>query len=121
MSTDPASESCRACSAALDPAAKYCSQCGCERLESSPPALRQQAKWYYNLWFVLFMLFFVLGPFGLPLVWKNPRFSHPVKLVLTIVTALWTIALIALTLRAAQMILGSVTSQNSDLKTLFAY
>ena len=115
MSTDSASEPCRACSAALDPAAKYCSQCGCERLESSPPAPRQQVKWYHNIWFVLFTLLFVLGPFGLPLVWKNPRFSHRVKLGLTLLMVVYTIVLIGGTMKMVQAVSESVKQFQSTL------
>lgn len=59
-------------------------------------------KWYHNTWFVLGMLFFVLGPFGLPLVWKHPRFSRRTKWILTIATALYTVLLIDVSIRAVQ-------------------
>ncbi len=61
-------------------------------------------KWYHNIWFVIVMLFFVVGPFGLPLVWKNPHFSRKVKGALTIAMIIYTIALIDLTLRSFRMI-----------------
>ena len=49
-------------------------------------------KWYYNAWFVLLMISPVaLGPFGLPLLWKSPRFSRWTKIGLTLFTAIWTI------------------------------
>jgi hypothetical protein len=51
------------------------------------------------------MLFVVLGPFGLPLVWKNPRFSRRAKAALTIATVLYTILLVDLTLRAIRAVL----------------
>ena len=59
-------------------------------------------KWYHNVWFVLGMLFFVLGPFGLPLVWQHPRFSRRTKWILTIATALYTVLLIDVAIRAVQ-------------------
>ena len=42
-------------------------------------------KWYYQPWSVVLLLLFVLGPFGLPLLWKSPAFSRGMKLTLTIV------------------------------------
>ena len=59
-------------------------------------------KWYYNFWFILLMLFLVAGPFGLPLVWKHPRFSRTLKIVLTVAVALYTVGLVGLTVRATQ-------------------
>ncbi len=61
-----------------------------------------RSRWYHNVWLVLFMLFFVLGPFGLPLVWTHPRFSRRTKWALTIAMALYTILLIDVTIRAVQ-------------------
>ena len=58
------------------------------------------SKWYHNIWVVLFMLFFVLGPLGLPMVWRNPRFSQNVKWLLTLSMVVYTIALIGMTISA---------------------
>lgn len=85
---------------------------------SDATALPQQPpreRWYYNVWFVLFMLFFVLGPLGLPLVWKNPRFSRWVKLTLTMLMALYTVVLIDLTVRTFQTVMNAVGSQLTPL------
>ncbi len=57
----------------------------------SPP--KQPVKWYYEWWFVLAMLFLILGPFGLPLVYKSPRFNRPAKIILTILMIAFTISL----------------------------
>jgi hypothetical protein len=51
------------------------------------------------------MLFLVLGPFGLPLVWTNPHFSRRVKAALTVVMVLYTILLVDLTVRAIRTVL----------------
>ena len=47
-------------------------------------------RWYYRMPFVLLMLFVVLGPFGLPLLWKSPEFNRPVKWILTILALVFT-------------------------------
>jgi hypothetical protein len=73
-------------------------------------------KWYYNVWFVLFMLFFVLGPLGLPLVWKSPRFSRGVKWALTALTLAWTLWLIDATIRVTTSVLDRVEQFNQTLQ-----
>jgi hypothetical protein len=50
-------------------------------LGPSPPT---SIKWYYRPVWVLVILFGVLGPFGLPYLWKSPSFSRRLKVMLTI-------------------------------------
>ena len=47
-------------------------------------------RWTSSIWFVLLMLFFVLGPLGLPILWKSLRFSKRAKILLTIATVIYT-------------------------------
>ena len=54
----------------------------------------EKVKWYLRPLGVLLLLFFVLGPFGLPLLYKSPRFSRRLKIVLTIVVIFYTTYLI---------------------------
>ena len=61
-------------------------------------------RWYYRPWWVLLMLFLVLGPIGLPLLWKSPRFSRWSKIALTVAVAAYTILLaeaVLIAIRAA--------------------
>ena len=48
-----------------------------------PEPSRESSRWYHSVVFVLVMLFVVLGPFGLPLLWKSPRFPRWSKWLLT--------------------------------------
>ena len=41
-------------------------------------------RWYHRPVWVVVMLFVVVGPFGLPLLWKSPSFSRTAKIVLTV-------------------------------------
>ncbi len=50
-----------------------------------------KSNWYASVWFVLLMLFLVLGPLGLPLLWKSSRFSMSAKVVLTAATVAYTV------------------------------
>jgi hypothetical protein len=51
-------------------------------------------KWYLRPISVVLLLFFVLGPFGLPLLYKSPKFSKISKIILTIVVIIYTSYLI---------------------------
>lgn len=53
-----------------------------------------KVKWYWNPIIVVLLLFFVLGPFALPLLYKSPKFSKTLKIMLTIVVIVYTSCLI---------------------------
>jgi hypothetical protein len=54
----------------------------------------EKIKWYLRPVGVILLLFFVLGPFGLPLLYKSPKFSKTLKIVLTIAVMIYTFYLI---------------------------
>ncbi len=54
----------------------------------------EKIKWYLRPMGVILLLFFVLGPFGLPLLYKSPKFSKTLKIVLTIAVMIYTLYLI---------------------------
>jgi len=53
-----------------------------------------RVKWYLRPISVVLLLFFVLGPLGLPLLYKSPQFSKTLKIILTIAVILYTSYLI---------------------------
>jgi hypothetical protein len=53
-----------------------------------------KVKWYLNPISVILLLFFVLGPFALPLLYKSPKFSKTLKTILTIAVLVYTLFLI---------------------------
>ncbi|HTN73995.1 MAG TPA: hypothetical protein VL096_02065 [Pirellulaceae bacterium] len=63
--------------------------------EPAPPASWRQAV--DNPWVVLGLLFFVMAILGLPILWMSKAFSPPMKIVLSIVVTLYTIAAIGCT------------------------
>ena len=107
---------CPWCAQSHTPEANFCSRCGkpINQMMGTPQA-PSAPKWYHNIWVVLIMLFFVLGPFGLPLVWKNPRFSRSVKIALTLTMVLYTIVLIEMVIRMGRAVMGEVQQFNSTL------
>jgi hypothetical protein len=58
----------------------------------------ENIKWYLRPISVVLLLFFVLGPFGLPLLYKSSKFSRKLKIVLTVVVIIYTIYLIIVSL-----------------------
>ena len=64
----------------------------------SPPPPR----WYYRPWSVVLLLFFVLGPFGLPLLWKSPGFSRGLKIALTVAVVAYSALLVETVLMAVR-------------------
>jgi hypothetical protein len=46
--------------------------------------------WYLRPVWVLLWLFVVLGPLGLPYLWKSPRFSQSLKILLTVAVIAYT-------------------------------
>jgi len=53
-----------------------------------------EVKWYLRPISVILLLFFVLGPFALPLLYKSPKFNKTLKVILTIVVIIYTSYLI---------------------------
>jgi hypothetical protein len=54
----------------------------------------EKVKWYLRPISVILLLFFVLGPFGLPLLYRSPQFSKKLKIILTVVVIFYTLYLI---------------------------
>jgi len=74
-----------------------------------------RTKWYYRRAWVLVLLFVVLGPIALPILWRSPSFSRPVKVVLTVLVLAYMALFVDETIRVFRMItsemdmLGTVT------------
>ena len=68
----------------------------------------KRIKWYLRPISVILLLFFVLGPFGLPLLYRSPSFSKATKIVLTIVIVIYTGYLIFATLEIGRELYKSM-------------
>jgi hypothetical protein len=73
-------------------------------------------KWYLRPISVVVLLFFVLGPFGLPLLYKSPKFSKTLKIILTIVVILYTSYLIFASLEIGRELYRRVEELQDILK-----
>ncbi|HLK13060.1 MAG TPA: hypothetical protein VKW76_16915 [Candidatus Binatia bacterium] len=63
-------------------------------------------RWFDRPWLVLVLLFFVLGPFALPLLWRSSGFSRPAKIVLTLATVGLMVVLVVLSLETVHALLA---------------
>ena len=59
------------------------------------PTQAPNVPWHLRPLWVLILLFFVLGPLGLPYLWKSPCFSQGMKIVLTIAVLAYTALLLS--------------------------
>jgi len=51
----------------------------------------EDIKWYLRPWVVVILLFFVLGPLALPLLYRSPKFTREWKLLLTLLVIISTV------------------------------
>lgn len=63
----------------------------------------KELAWYYKPWVVIGLLFLVLGPLGLPLLYKSPKFSRRAKVLLTLVMIPYTAYLVWSTVLAVRL------------------
>ena len=103
------------CEAVVEVGARFCSRCGVEVSGLPTGSARTPGRWYHNVWVLLFLILFVLGPFALPLIWKNPRLSQPAKLWLTAVALVYVLATVALIHRVITAVSSSLDAFNSTL------
>ncbi len=54
----------------------------------------RKVKWYLNPISIVLLLFFIMGPIALPLLYKSPKFSKTMKIILTVVVIFYTSYLI---------------------------
>jgi hypothetical protein len=75
-----------------------------------------KVKWYLRPISVALLLFFVLGPFGLPLLYKSPAFSKTWKIILSTVVIIYTSYLIFASLEIARQLYSRMGELQEMLK-----
>jgi len=80
------------------------------------PKENGKVKWYLRPMSVVLLLFFVLGPFGLPLLYKSPKFSKTIKIILTIAVMIYTFYLIFASLEIAKQLYSRMGELQDMLK-----
>ncbi len=60
-------------------------------------------KWYFKTW-SLVVSFLCIGPFMLPLVWRNPRFSKNSKIIISVIVVAITVVMTELLVKSLKAI-----------------
>ena len=76
----------------------------------------QKTKWYLRPISVVLLLFFVLGPFGLPLLYQSPKFGRTSKIILTIAVVLYTSYLLFVSLEIGRELYTRMEEMQELLK-----
>ena len=100
---DGSMRQCQFCRRELRADFLFCPFCG-KRI--SPPD-GSPIRWYHSRYSIVVALI-VLGPFALPLVWSNPRYSATTKLTLTILILAMTAVLVYLLVVLWMMLIQQV-------------
>jgi predicted nucleic acid-binding Zn ribbon protein len=98
---------CPFCAEDIQEEAIKCRFCNEFLDESYKP--KQKTRWYYSTSAIVIALI-TIGPFALPLVWKNPKYNITTKAVITIVLIAVTIWLCYLMGSMYQKLIEQVTS-----------
>ena len=75
-----------------------------------------KARRSMNPLLVIFLLFFVLGPFALGFLWRNDRFTRPAKWALTVIVAIYTVVMVWYTYVAIQAISAGIDQAMGQLQ-----
>jgi Ca2+/H+ antiporter len=78
----------------------------------------EKVKWYLRPISVVLLLFFVLGPFGLPLLYRSPKFSKTLKVILTVAIIFYTIYLIFVMLEIGRELYKMMEELQSTLEQI---
>ena len=77
---------------------------------------KQPEKWYFKT-ISLIVSILLVGPFALPLVWKNKRFSRNTKIIITAIVLILTIWLTVVSFKT----LGLVADSYKQMQNMYDF
>ena len=76
----------------------------------------EKIRWYLRPVSVVLLLFFVLGPLALPLLYKSPKFNKTFKIILTIAVIIYMSYFIYVSLKIAREVYKEMGALQEMLK-----
>jgi len=76
----------------------------------------EKIRWYLKPVSVVLLLFFVLGPLALPLLYKSPKFNKTLKIILTIAVIIYTSYLVYVSLKIGREVYREMEALQEILK-----
>ncbi|MCC6694702.1 MAG: hypothetical protein IT365_03625 [Candidatus Hydrogenedentes bacterium] len=80
---------CPRCGHTIDSWDSFCRYCG----RPMKAHAKSKAPWYYEPVWIVVLALVVLGPLALPLVWKSPKLTRPVKWAFTLFLGIYAVAI----------------------------
>ena len=94
---------CPFCAEEIQDEAVKCKHCGEFLDPAANPQVKAKKNWFFSTT-ALILGFVTVGPFVLPLVWFNPRYSKTKKIIITIVIGLLSVVLFKALMAALQQL-----------------
>ncbi len=108
---------CAKCKAPIGATDNYCHRCGTPTAGPASLSSRTVASWWESPWLVLTLLFLVLGPLALPLLWRSRRFIRPWKIALSVIVAGVTVFAVCLAWYALNRMLAPLLDLERSLRS----
>ena len=103
-------EVCALCGKDIGHNDAYCRHCGAKK--------GQGVRWYHKTWGIIILLFLVLGPLAIPLLWRSPVIPRERKLLLTMLCLAFTSLLGWMLIQTYLGIINEITGSMNHYRKL---